>query len=68
MQQGLVGFMRNEDLYSSMSTNGALWGSVGRVRILDKTSNTISDLCRFLQINADLDGLLGTEGSIINPY
>ena len=67
MQQGLVGFMGNEDLYSSMSTNGALWGSVGRVRTLDKTSNTISNLCRFLQIN-NIDGLLGTGGSIINLY
>ncbi len=27
-----------------------------------------SDLCRFLQINADLDGLIGTEALNINPH
>ena len=60
--------MGNEDLYSSINPNGTLWRSMGRVRILDKTSNNISDLCRFVQINTDLDGLIGTKGSIINPY
>ena len=38
------------------------------MRILGKTSSTISDLCRFLQINTDLHGLIGTGSSIINPY
>ena len=59
--------MGNEDLYSYLNPNGALWESMGRVRILYKTYNTISDLCRFLQINTDLDELIGTEGLIINP-
>ena len=69
MHQGFVEFMGNEDLYSSLNPNRALWGeSMGRVRILDKTYNTISNLCRFLQINTGLDGLIGTKGLIINPY
>ena len=60
--------MGNEDLYSSINPNGVLWRSMGRVKILGKIFNTISDLCRFLQINTDLEGLIGTEGSIVNPY
>lgn len=33
-----------------------------------RTLSEISDLCRFLQINIDLDRFISTEGSNINLY